>query len=320
MSVEREQVHPVVRKLATATCLVALLPISMGALVTTLSAGMAFADWPSSDGQNMLMYPWLSDFATHPDKFVEHGHRLAGMLIGFVSVCLAVASYCLDRTWVKWCTTTILIAVIAQGTLGGARVLLDKQVLAMLHSVTGAAFFSLCIVFRLMCSTQWPKWRLQMDNRLSPFGAALVAVTPIVILGQYVLGGALRHFHTMLDEHLVGAAVTTLCASLTAFGLLRTQNALLRRSGLLIVITLLIQVLLGAGSYLTRLGLPQIGYVAVSGSLSQSVICSLHTVGGMLLLASSVVAATCLAILHRSGAMSGLRFQLPVVGDRGTIA
>ncbi len=320
MSVQREHVHPVVRRLATATCLVALLPISMGALVTTLSAGMAFADWPSSDGQNMLLYPWLSDFASHPDKFVEHGHRLAGMLIGFVSVCLAVTSYFLDRGWVKWFTTAILVSVIAQGALGGARVLLDRQLLAMLHSLTGAAFFSLCVVFRLMCSTQWSKWRLQADSRLSPFGAAMIAVTPIAILGQYMLGGALRHFHTMLDEHLAGAVVATVCASLAALTLLRTENELLRRSGLFVVMTLLLQVLLGAGSYVTRLGLPQIGYVAVSGSLSQSVVCSLHTVCGMLLLASSVVSATSLAILYRAGALLGLGFELPIVGDRGTIA
>lgn len=320
MSVQREDVNPVVRKLATATCLVALLPISMGALVTTLSAGMAFADWPSSDGRNMLLYPWFSDFVSQPDKFVEHGHRLAGMLIGFVSVCLAVTSYILDRRWVKWFTTAILISVIAQGALGGARVLLDRQLLAMLHSMTGAAFFCLCVVFRLMCSTEWSKWRLQIDHRLSPLGAATIAITPIVILGQYVLGGALRHFHTMLDEHLAGAFVATVCASLAAFTLLRTENALLRRSGMFIVTTLLLQVLLGAGAYVTRLGLPPIGFVAVSGSLSQSVVCSLHTVCGMLLVASSVVSATSLAILYRGGAMVGLDFELPAVSDRGTIA
>ncbi|MEJ7590605.1 MAG: COX15/CtaA family protein [Planctomycetaceae bacterium] len=320
MSVQHENVHPVVRKLATATCLVALLPISMGALVTTLNAGMAFADWPSSDGHNMLLYPWFSDFAANPDKFTEHGHRLAGMLIGFVSVCLALASYCLDRSWVKWFTTAILLSVIAQGALGGARVLLDRQLLAMLHSVTGAAFFGLCVVFRLMCSPKWSDWRQQRDERIGPLFASLVAITPVIILGQYVLGGALRHFHTMLDEHLAGAAIVTLSASLSAFGLMRSQNSLLRRSGLMIVVTLLLQVMLGAGSYLTKLGLPQIGYVAVVGSLSQTVTCSMHTVFGMFLLSSSVVAATSLAILYRAGCLAGLQIELPAVGNRGTVA
>ncbi len=318
VSVQRENVHPVVGKLATATCLVALLPISMGALVTTLNAGMAFADWPSSDGQNMLLYPWFRDFAANPEKFTEHGHRLAGMLIGFVSVCLALTSYWVDRTWVKWFTTAILLSVIAQGVLGGARVLLDRQLLAMLHSVTGAAFFSLCVVFRLMCSPKWSDWRQERDERVGPLIASSVVLTPVIILAQYVLGGALRHFHTMLDEHLAGAAIVTLSASLAAFGLIRSQNGLLRRSGLMMICALLLQVILGGGSYLTKLGLPQIGYVAVAGSLSQTVICSMHTVFGMFLLSSSVVAATSMAVLHKAGRLGGLQLELSAVGDRGT--
>jgi heme A synthase len=161
-------VHPVIRKLATTTCVVALLPIGMGALVTTLKAGMAFADWPSSDGHNMLLYPWFRDFATNPDKFTEHGHRLAGMLIGFISIALAAAAWRQGQGWVRTFASTILAAVILQGLLGGARVLFDRQHLAMVHSITGASFFCLCVIFRLMCSTKWPEWLSQRDERLTP--------------------------------------------------------------------------------------------------------------------------------------------------------
>jgi cytochrome c oxidase assembly protein subunit 15 len=320
VSVQRETVHPAVRKLATATCLVALLPISMGALVTTLQAGMAFADWPSSDGQNMLLYPWFRDFADHPDKFTEHGHRLAGVLIGFVSVCLALTSYFVECRWVKIFTTAILISVIAQGALGGARVLLDRQLLAMLHSVTGAAYFSLCVVFRLMCSARWTAWLRESDERVTPMMASLIVMTPVIVSGQYVLGGALRHLHTMLDEHVAGAAIVSVCGAMSAFALLRSQNGLLRQSGFLVACALLLQLVLGAGSYLTKFGLPQIGYVAVSGSLNQTVVCSMHTVFGMFLLSACVVAATSLAVLYRAGLLHGLLIELPTVEDRGTVA
>ena len=292
----------------------------MGALVTTLNAGMAFADWPSSDGHNMLLYPWFRDFAAYPEKFTEHGHRLAGMLIGFVSVCLALTSYYLDHKWVKWFTTAILLSVIAQGALGGARVLLDRQHLAMLHSVTGAAFFSLCVVFRLMCSPKWSDWRQERDDRIGPLFASLIAITPAIILGQYVLGGVLRHFHTMLDEHLAGAAIVTLTASFAAFGLMRSRNGLLRRSGLMMVTTLLLQLMLGGGAFVTTFGQKQIGYVAVEGALSQTVTCSMHTVFGMFLLSSSVVAAISLAVLQKAGQLAGLQMELPAVGDRETVA
>ena len=37
-------------RFAVATCCAALLPIVVGAIVTTMRWGMAFSDWPSSDG------------------------------------------------------------------------------------------------------------------------------------------------------------------------------------------------------------------------------------------------------------------------------
>ena len=71
-----------------------MLPVTTGAIVTTLKAGMVFSDWPSSDGYNMLAYPWLTSAR---DQFVEHGHRLSGMTIALLSLLLAIAAWCLDR-------------------------------------------------------------------------------------------------------------------------------------------------------------------------------------------------------------------------------
>ena len=48
-----------VHVLAVITAVVSLAPIGLGSLVTTLGAGMAFPDWPTSDGQGMMAYPWL---------------------------------------------------------------------------------------------------------------------------------------------------------------------------------------------------------------------------------------------------------------------
>lgn len=320
MSVQCETVHPIVRRLATATCLVALLPIGLGALVTTLKAGMAFADWPSSDGQNMLLYPWFQDFASNPDKFTEHGHRLAGVLIGLVSIALAAAGWILETRWVRFFVTTILVAVILQGLLGGARVLFNQQVLALVHSITGASFFSLCVVFRLLCGTGWSSWTRQRETHTGPLAAAVIGIAPLAVLGQYFLGGMLRHMHSMLNEHLAGACVVALMGTFSAVCLLRSEHVLLRRSGLAVASMLMLQLLLGAGSYVARFGLPFIGYVATSGSLAQAVICSMHTVFGMLLLASTVVGAVALSRLYHAGCLDGLRVELPVLNDRGSAA
>jgi len=317
---QRVEVHPIVRKLATATCLVALLPIGLGALVTTMKAGMAFADWPSSDGRNMLLYPWLQDFASNPDKFTEHGHRLAGVLIGLVSIALAVAGWVLDTRWVRLFVTTILVAVILQGLLGGARVLFDRQLLAMIHSITGASFFSLCVVFRLLCGSEWSAATTQHETRTGPIAAALIAISPLAVFGQYFLGGMLRHMHSMMNEHLIGAVVVGVIVSVSAVFLLRSENGLLRKCGGAVASVLFLQLLLGAGSYVARFGLPMIGYVATTGSLAQAVVCSLHTVVGMLLLASTVVSSMVLGRLFQAGVLDGLRISVPMYGDRGTVA
>ncbi len=281
---------------------------------------MAFADWPSSDGQNMLLYPWFRDFRADPEKFVEHGHRLAGVLIGLVSIGLFTAAMLQERRWVKLFAAVILVSVVLQGAIGGARVLFNERNLAMTHSLTGGAFFSLCIVFRMLCSVSMPMWKQQRDRRVTPLAAAIVAVAPFVVAGQYLLGSLLRHFHRMLDEHLIGAAVVSLVGCSAAICLLRSESTLLRRCGLAIASVLILQLMLGAGSYLTRFGMPQIGYVATIGSASQAVVCSLHTVFGMLLLASTIVGSVSLLTLYRAGVLPGLRLDLPALGDRGTAA
>src|SRR5580658_1141564 len=124
-----ERYHAALFWLAIATAVTALLPIAVGSLVTTRGAGMAFPDWPTSDGQGMLSYPWLRSAG---DKFIEHGHRLAGMLIGCVTIAFVAATWKLESlAWVRYCATIVLLAVIVQGILGGLRVLADDPRIAM---------------------------------------------------------------------------------------------------------------------------------------------------------------------------------------------
>ena len=126
-----ETTNPWLHRLAWLTAMVALLPISVGAVVTTVDAGMAFADWPTSHGQGMLAFPW---WQSQGDEFLEHGHRLAGMLTGLVSLVLtAVAFFTPAKSSERAVVTGILAGVIVQGLLGGWRVLADERVIAMLQ-------------------------------------------------------------------------------------------------------------------------------------------------------------------------------------------
>lgn len=286
-----EHVDPVVHRFAVATCFVALLPIAIGTLVTTLRAGMAFADWPTSDGHNMLLYPWLNDLR-HTDRFTEHGHRLAGMLIGLTSIALVAVTFLREqRRWVRLYSVAILIAVIGQGLLGGARVLMDANLLAMVHSITGAAFFAMCVMFATLTGRRWAASLSERCGPLSMSASSAIVILPILVLMQYWLGGMFRHLGRMMFEHLAGAGLVAVLGLFCAVALIRTGPGALRRSGLLILAALLLQLSLGIGAWVTKLNVPALGWVASTGSLSSVVCRSLHTIGGMLLLTASVQSA-----------------------------
>lgn len=280
--------NPWVHRWAVITVLVSLLPVTMGALTTTLDAGMAFNDWPTSDGHNMLTYPW---FRSYGDKFVEHGHRLGGMLIGFVSIILVVVAFRTDsRRLIRGGALAILMLVIAQGLLGGSRVRLDERTLALIHGQFAAWVVSFMAVFACWTSKHWKAPELGPTSDRVAGSLPYIAMLPLTIVIQYTLGGLLRHKHTAMQEHLVFAFVVIFFAILAAIMLLRTRVPWLQRSGKQVGSLVLFQGLLGAGAWVTRFGFPSTGYVATARSLPQIWFRTSHTIIGMLLFAVSAVA------------------------------
>ena len=51
--------------------------VALGAFTTSIGAGMAFADWPLSNG-SVNPHGWLTEI----DKFAEHSHRLSATMMG----------------------------------------------------------------------------------------------------------------------------------------------------------------------------------------------------------------------------------------------
>lgn len=285
--------HPWLHRFAVLTAALSLLPIVMGALTTTTDAGMAFPDWPTSDGQNMLTYPWWQSAGA---KFIEHGHRLAGMLIGFVSIILVALTFKSEsRIWARRVAIGILLGVICQGLLGGSRVRMNAEVLALIHGNFAAWVFTLMVLFAVWTSRSW------LSQTRQPVGSdttrlkripPVVIVTPIVIMGQYILGGMLRHLHTALTEHLVMAFVALAFTITSVVVLRRSQHAWLKSTAWILLLVVACQFALGAGSWVTRFGFASIGYVATQQSAVQVWIRSAHTVVGMFLFATSAVALT----------------------------
>jgi cytochrome c oxidase assembly protein subunit 15 len=280
-------------RLAVLTACVALLPILMGALVTTKDAGMAFADWPSSDGHSMLFYPWLKSAGA---KFLEHGHRLAGVLIGLASIALAGCAWFSEpRRWVRYLAYSVLAAVIAQGILGGQRVLLDARGLAFVHGSFAALVLALMAGVAVVTSTGW---RSAEPGGRRPSGGlqSLAVAASACVFAQYVLGGLVRHRGMVLYEHVGFAFVAAIMAVWLAMGAAAGGIAWLRRPAAGIALLTILQLALGAGAWVTKFGFG--GYVAVYGSLVQDVMRTSHVLCGMALFVTTVVLTVRIARLR----------------------
>ncbi len=276
---------------AALTAAIALLPIGMGALVTTLDAGMAFLDWPTSDGQNMFLYPWLQDFHANREKFVEHGHRLAGSLIGMFSIGLVALTLRREsRDWVRSLSIGILAAVVLQGLLGGFRVIADARVAALVHGLFASLIFSTITLFALVTGSTWMSGGRVSDTSTSvSSGLKFLAIANLLtVFVQSLLGGLVRHLGLALHEHLGGAILATVLSIALIVSSWRSGQAWLRSAAIGLLIVLLVQLVLGAGAWVTRFGFPTTGYVAVQQAPEQILFRTAHAVAAMFVLMMSV--------------------------------
>ncbi|MGC4002963.1 MAG: COX15/CtaA family protein [Pirellulales bacterium] len=226
----------------------AMVTLVFGALTTSKNAGMAFRDWPNSDGYLMVTYPWFRDFASNWDKFLEHGHRLAGMLIGLWSIGLAWLLHRREtRRWVVALGYGVLGCVILQGLLGGFRVVLDERGLAMVHGAFAACVLSLMATVATVESRRWFE---DQEFARSPAAQPLKAwagLTVAAIAGQFLLGGLIRHHGSGLHEHLGVGILTWVLIAVNAFVSHRSGVAWLRRSGWMLLAIASFQVVLARG-------------------------------------------------------------------------
>ena len=276
-------------RFAVATCCAALLPIVVGAIVTTMRWGMAFSDWPSSDGHGMFAYPW---FGSAIDKFTEHGHRLAGITIGCFSIVLAAWTWKSERrTWVCWLATGVLVGVIVQGLLGGGRVLADDPRMALLHGQFAACVLALMGSVALVTGRRWQTVSGQHPTTPSTRLRTLAWSLPAVVLVQGALGGWIRHLGGGRFEHVGFALAVFVLAVAVVVLALRDGANWLKANAWILAVVLLLQVGLGAAAWITRFGWPSSGYVAVQGAPLQVVMRTAHAVTGQLLLLTSLTLA-----------------------------
>ena len=284
-------------RLALGTAVATAVLIVFGGLVTNSGAALAVPDWPNTFGHNLFLFPWAGMVG---GVFYEHGHRLLGATVGLLTVALAAA------LWPRGGALRVLgvvavVAVVAQGVLGGLRVVLLRDELALIHGPLAQAFFALIAALAYLT---WPGARtttLGGDAGLRRLAIAAVGVT----YGQIVLGAWLTHAG-WLWLHVAGAVIVFAIVPVLTARARRTGDAVATALSRALLALLGVQAALGIGAYLARFS-----PIWIPGEqLTMLALPVAHRlVGGLIL--SAVVVLT--VRLHARSAAHGVRSQ----GKRG---
>ncbi|NBC86321.1 MAG: cytochrome oxidase assembly protein [Bacteroidetes bacterium] len=204
------------RRFALLALAVTAVLISWGGWVTSINAGMAVPDWPSSFGSYDPFRTGMPDWYRYAPVLAEHGHRLLGALVGFLTLVLAVWTYLADpRRWARHLGIAALVLVSLQGLLGGLRVTENSILLATMHACTAQIFVAVLASLALSTTKTWRSLSSRLPDTAA---AARLRWTAYATLGllylQIVLGAVLRQFghgiHGMYAAlHIAGALIVS---------------------------------------------------------------------------------------------------------------
>jgi cytochrome c oxidase assembly protein subunit 15 len=290
------------RRLALATLFAAVPLVFFGGTVTTLRAGLAIDGWlilePGRGDHFLWFYPiekWFRDTGT----FVEHTHRQIGSLVGLLAIATVIVTFACDKRRVaRALAATALLAIIAQGVLGGLRVLERSTDLAFLHGSFGQAVFALLGALAVVLSPAWQRAGRHLATRAGVLHArAMFTVAAVYV--QIVIGAWLRHSASpvALALHLVAVLAVVATVWLLASELKLAADEIGSNDGLsrarlaryrkVLLAILGAQILLGVLAFLSVYVL----YGRQPTVVEQSLFPTLHVMGGAALLLTTVCAA-----------------------------
>ncbi len=281
----RDGENPWPHRLAMVTAAATFLLILAGGLVTNTGAGLAVPDWPTTFGYNMFMYPWAKMAG---GVFYEHSHRLIGSIVGLLTLTLALTLWAVEpRRWLRWLGCAAVLAVVVQGVLGGLRVVLLQDKLAIVHGALAQAFFGLTASLAVFTSREWKGQSAPSPGEETGQLFWLSVLTTGAIYLQLVVGALLTHVGTRLDAHLLLAGLIALLVPRLAARILtrHADHPRLVRPGAILCGLVVLQILLGLGSYVHRFTSVELPVVSSLG-LALPVI---HRLTGALLLVTSLV-------------------------------
>ncbi|MBI5364425.1 MAG: COX15/CtaA family protein [Planctomycetes bacterium] len=285
------------RRLAWATWCATIPLVFFGGSVTSLHAGLAIDGWwvvdPGKGDFFLPLYP-LDRWVHSLGAFVEHTHRLLGMLVGLLAIATVVAAFLREKRGLPRALALLgLVAIVGQGVLGGLRVLEKSTDLAFLHGSIGQAVFALLGAAAFaMAPSEAASGRVAAEAPAQKRLLLAALAATAVVYAQIVIGAWLRHGQSLvaLVAHVVmlmfvAGAVTFLAHALRKAaeenGGAADERAL-RRTGIALWSVFWAQLTLGMLAFVWVYVV--VGKDRVPTELHQSFFPTLHVLGGAALL------------------------------------
>jgi heme a synthase len=170
--------------------------VTLGAFTTSIGAGMAFPDWPLSNG-SLNPSGWLQNLS----MFAEHSHRLSAGVMSTITIVLAVwISRTDSRQWLRKLAWFSVVIVLAQAVVGGLRVLLDHynvdllqttvgRLFAMLHACLAQFFVCTLIAVAVACTRGWRERPVPVAERVRRLGI----ICCLLLFIQLAIAAIMRH-------------------------------------------------------------------------------------------------------------------------------
>jgi len=282
----------------TLACAVAAMIVS-GGLVTSYDAGMDFVGW----------FRLPRGGPTFADQCLNYTHRALADLVLLAAIAAVAVSWRLNgRKSTGRLAVAALLAVIAQGVLCGARMILDEPMIADAAACTAPLLLALSAALVTVTS---PAWQQRDAAGRHPAARLLQRWSAATTLGLYlliVLGAQLRHpwpeawygwcLLWIWSKVILAGVISIGVAGLLVYVLRRAGDkpVLVRRAELLGGL-LAVQIILGIAAWVTNFGWPAwfrnyvytFDYTIAAEGPLQVLSTTAHVAFGSLSLAVSVV-------------------------------
>ncbi len=316
---ERERSwSPWPHRLAIVLAAATLLLMLVGGTVTSLNAGDTEPSW------SLRFWEWFqppSELLQKEGHIWEIGHRQIGTVVGFVMIAFLVFLHQSEkRRWVRRLGWLAFAGVVAQGLLGGLRVLVVsdqgggvrsalavdsgsgaqglRYLFAVVHAGFAYALFALMVCLVWLTARRWRDGTSAVaddENRVDVETGRqirrLAVATAAVLYGQLLLGAYLRHALVptagKVALHVGGALAVGLISGWVGYRVFtrRDQLAVLNRPALFLLLAVQVQIALGILALVAGTGRYGTGFSAALRALLETG----HQITGPLLFAGAAL-------------------------------